>query len=169
MVIVAAPKGNRFWEVRSSHGRKPKFKTAEDLWDACQEYFEWVEDNPLETSELVKFQGNATVAVLPKMRAMTLKGLCRFLDVDYVTWLDWKERRKDLTHIISRVEDIVYEQKFTGASADLLNANIIARDLGLAERNKVDADIVISRDPSELSDEELANIATGGSAAPSKT
>jgi hypothetical protein len=29
---------------------------------------------------------------------------------------------------------VIYEQKFTGAAADLLNPNIIARDLGLADK-----------------------------------
>lgn len=44
---MAAPKGNRFWEARSSHGRNPKFESPEALWAACCEYFEWVEANPL--------------------------------------------------------------------------------------------------------------------------
>ena len=44
---MAAPKGNRFWEARSSHGANPKFKDPSDLWGACVEYFEWVDDNPL--------------------------------------------------------------------------------------------------------------------------
>lgn len=40
-------KGNRFWEARSSHGAKPKFEKADDLWSACCEYFDWVDNNPL--------------------------------------------------------------------------------------------------------------------------
>lgn len=28
---MAAPKGNRFWEMRSSHGRKPIFHDAAEL------------------------------------------------------------------------------------------------------------------------------------------
>ena len=142
---MAAPKGNRFWEARSSHGAKPKFAddpkelegaqtAAEKLWKACVEYFEWVEDNPLLSSELVKFQGSATEAILPKMRAMTLKGLCRFIDISFETWTTWKSDRKDLSDIITRVEEVVFEQKLTGAAADMLNPSIIARDLGLADK-----------------------------------
>ena len=33
--------------------------------------------------------------------------------------------------------EIIRTQKFAGAAADLLNANIIARDLGLADKNEV--------------------------------
>lgn len=142
---MTAPKGNRFWEARSSHGAKPKFaddpkelegaKTAsEKLWAACVEYFEWVEDNPLLSSELVKFQGAATKAMLPKMRAMTLKGLCRFIDISFETWTTWRSDRQDLSDIITRVEEVVFEQKLTGAAADMLNSNIIARELGLGDK-----------------------------------
>ncbi|MDR6901408.1 hypothetical protein J2W52_003032 [Rhizobium miluonense] len=37
---MAAPKGNKFWMARSSHGRNPIFATPEDLWNACNEYFQ---------------------------------------------------------------------------------------------------------------------------------
>ena len=133
---MSAPKGNRFWEARSSHGRKPKFKSSDDLWDACQQYFEWVDDNPLETSELVKFQGQATIATLPKMRAMTIDGLCMFIDISDTTWANYRGRGKDFLAVTTRVERVIYQQKFTGAAADLLNPNIIARDLGLADKKE---------------------------------
>lgn len=126
--------GNRFWEARSSHGAKPKFEKAEDLWSACCEYFEWVEENPLYETKGFAFQGVVTKETFPKMRAMTIAGLCMFLDVDEVTWRDWRSSRPDLSTVISRAEAVIFQQKFSGAAADLLNANIIARDLGLADK-----------------------------------
>ena len=38
-----------------------------------------------------------------------------------------------------RAESVIRSQKFAGAAADLLNANIIARDLGLAEKKQVES------------------------------
>lgn len=38
---------------------------------------------------------------------------------------------EDFLGVISQVEAIIYQQKFTGAAADLLNTNIISRDLGI--------------------------------------
>ncbi len=140
---MAAPLGNRFWEARSSHGANPKFETAEQLWDACVEYFEWVEDNPLQSSEPVKFQGSGTLMEVPKMRAMTIQGLCIFIGITTVTWRDWRESRDDLSSIITRVEEIMYEQKFSGAAADMLNPNIIARDLGLADKKEMKGQIAV--------------------------
>ena len=126
--------GNRFWEQRSSHGANPKFEKASDLWDACAEYFEWNADNPLYEARPFAFQGSVTIARVEKMRAMTIGGLCMFLDVTFKTWTDWRTDRSDLSHVIAWAENVIYRQKFEGASADMLNPNIIARDLGLADK-----------------------------------
>ena len=130
---MAAPKGNRFWEARTKHGRDKLFASSELLWEACCEYFIWVEDNPLWESKTTQFQGNPVDLPSAKMRAMTLSGLCLFLDMDRSTWTAWKTDI-DFSAIVTRVEDVIYSQKFAGAAADLLNANIIARDLGLTDK-----------------------------------
>lgn len=162
---MAAPKGNRFWEARSSHGANPKFAHASDLWDACLEYFAWVEDNPLKESKLSREDGKPKVVELNKMRAMTVTGLCVFLDIAESTWHAWRKDRDDLSEIISRVEQIIRTQKFEGASADLLNANIIARDLGLADRKEhagEDGGPIRTLDESKLSDAALKEILDAG-------
>lgn len=132
-----APKGNQFWRMRSSHGVKPKFEGPEELWSACEEYFEWVEENPLHEVKAFSFQGSVTQDHLPKMRAMTIGALCLFIDVCHDTWIEWRKKRKDLSEVIARVEAIIRAQKFEGAAADLLNPNIIARDLGLADKSEL--------------------------------
>lgn len=131
---MAAPEGNQFWKARSSHGRNPIFATPGDLWAACEEYFQWVEDNPLKKTELVTYQGDAKAVEVPLMRAMTVEGLCIFLDIGRSTWDDYV-KRDDFSGVASRVQEVLRTQKFTGAAAGLLNANIIARDLGLAEKS----------------------------------
>lgn len=52
--------GNKAWKARSSHGRKPKFESPDGLWEKCCEYFEWINENPLQDVELVKYRGVAT-------------------------------------------------------------------------------------------------------------
>ncbi|WP_343807588.1 DNA-packaging protein, partial [Paenochrobactrum glaciei] len=117
-----------------SHGAKPKFENAEDLWSACCEYFDWVDNNPLYEDKVTSFQGVNTHEPIAKMRAMTLMGLCFFIDVSIKQWNVWRDGRPDLSEVISRAEAVIYQQKFAGAAADLLNANIIARELGLADK-----------------------------------
>lgn len=128
--------GNKFWKARSSAGIKPKFETPEALEAACMEYFDWVHENPIMTVELVKHAGNAKQVQVPKMRAMTIGSLCLFIDVTQRNWIKWREDRPDLSPVMTRVEEIIRAQKFEGAAADLLNPNIIARDLGLADKKE---------------------------------
>lgn len=132
--------GNKFWMARSSHGREPIFKTKQALWKACIEYFEWVHDNPLKGTELVKHQGHGKEFEVSKMRAMTISGLCIFLGISRNTWTNYRER-KGFEDVTSRVDDIIYTQKFEGAAGGLLNPVIIARELGLADKQTITATI----------------------------
>lgn len=136
---MAAPKGNQFWKARSKHGRDKIFSTPEILWSACVEYFEWVEKNPLWEEKVFCHQGQIATHNTPKMRAMTISGLCLFLDVSDETWSDYRSR-EDFIGVITRAERIIYQQKFSGAAAELLNPNIIARDLGLRDKQELSGD-----------------------------
>lgn len=133
---MAAPLGNQFWRARSSHGRAPIFASPDDLWEACVEYFEWTEANPLKEAQAFAYQGAVTVHELGKMRAMTVTGLCIFLDITFQTWSEYRIR-EGFTEITTRVDEVIRNQKFQGAAAGLLNASIIARDLGLADRSEL--------------------------------
>ena len=129
--------GNRFWEKRSTHGRNPIFKDSKQIWTACLEYFKEVEDNPLTEEKAFSFQGSVHYANVDKMRAMTIGGLCIFLDICEKTWANYRNN-KDFLQVVMKVERVIRDQKFSGASADLLNANIIARDLGLKDMTSID-------------------------------
>lgn len=134
--------GTRIWEAVSRFGRDPKFASASDLWSACVEYFEWVENTPLVETRAFPTKDQVRVEMFPKMRAMTISGLCLFLDIAYETWRAWKTPendrfRADFVVVISRVESVIYQQKFTAASVGLLNGNLIARELGLADKSEV--------------------------------
>lgn len=132
---MGAPIGNQFWKQRSTHGRNPIFPDADTLWNACVEYFEWVDANPLYEAQAFAYQGSVKVENLAKMRAMTISGLCIFLDINEDTWFEYK-KREGFTEVTTRVDKIIRDQKFAGAAAGLLNANIIARDLGLSEKTE---------------------------------
>jgi len=128
--------GSQFWKQRSTHGRKPKFDDDEKLWDACQQYFQWCEDNPLLEDKVFHTNGLLTRTTIAHMRAMTIAGMCLYIDICESTWANYREK-KDFLVVITRAERYIYDQKFSGASADMLNANIIARDLGLKDRKDI--------------------------------
>lgn len=107
------------------------------LEDAISQYFEWNECNPLYKVQLVTFQGCATHESVAQMRAMTIAAMCTYIGVTDETWREWKQSRSDFSSVMEWAEKTIYRQKFEGASADLLNANIIARDLGLADKKEL--------------------------------
>lgn len=128
-------KGNQYWKLRSKHGRSCIYESVDELWKACCAYFEWVEKNPLLEQKVFSNQGDVTFTTVTKMRAMTLKGLYLHIGLSNDTWANYRQK-DDFLDIITLVENIIYEQKFTGAAADLLNANIISRELGLADKQE---------------------------------
>lgn len=134
---MGAPAGNQFWKLRSKHGRDKLFASPELLWEAAAEYFQWCEDNPLIE---IDFRGKDSNEVeIPKMRAFTIQGLCLYLDCNTHYFNDFKKaNHKGFSDILTRIMETIYNQKFTGAAAGFLNPNIIARDLGLADKKEVD-------------------------------
>lgn len=143
---MPAPKGNKYWEFRDKHGRDHKY-TPESLWKEAIAYFNWVEENPLWESVLVSkgiiinkgTENEKTVysTKMPKMRAMTIAAFCLFADICEKTFANYRND-KDFVQVITRIEKNIYSQKFEGAAATLLNPNIIARDLGLKDEQKID-------------------------------
>lgn len=138
---MSAPEGNKFWERRLRSGALPKYENDEALRLACIEYFEWLEANPLQ--EQKAFSGGEKID-LDKMRAPTIVGLCIYLGISTETWYTWKDAREDLSDIQQAAEQIIYEQKFSGAAAGLLNHAIIARELGLVDKTEVKGHFDIS-------------------------
>jgi len=158
---MAAPKGNKFWELRSKHGRDRLFATPDLMWEAACEYFQWCEDNPFYESEQKKGNTNLkietklskkavesltdNIVLLPKMRPFTMQGICRYLNCNVQYFDDFEKSlvnkedqlSKDFSLVITRIRETIYEQKFSGAASGFLNPNIIARDLGLSDKQEL--------------------------------
>ncbi len=126
-------KPSYFWEQKPREGRPSKFTSPEHLWGCAVEYFEWVEVNPLKEEKLFHYQGVVSKETVSKMRAMTIAGLCIFVGMGESTWHDYKDKPQ-FSEVTRKIDSVIRNQKFSGAAADLLNANIIARDLGLADK-----------------------------------
>jgi len=135
---MGAPKGNEYWKLRSKDGRDKQYPTPLDLLNACNEYFEWVQSNPLKEEQIVKYKDYYEKVDISKMRPFTIQGLCNYIDLSVEGWRKYKQRN-DFVDITTRVEQIIYNQKFEGAASGFLNPNIIARDLGLQDKQVIDA------------------------------
>lgn len=125
----------KLWSL-SKPWMKPKAYTDPKLlWHDCVDYFKWCEDNPLIEEKVFCSQGEVTRVKVKKMRAMTYQGLAVHLGVGVRTWQEWRNR-PDLKDVVNQVESVIYEQKFTGAAAEQLNAAIIKAELGLADKQE---------------------------------
>lgn len=143
--------------------------TPDELELAWQQYFEWCDNTPWLKNEAVK-SGDAvgTIIKVPVSRPYTEAGFCAFHDlgISYIKdlWSAIKDRddkdSKRYSTVITRARAKCYAQKFEGAAVGAFNANIIARDLGLAEKteSEVKQEIKIKPDLSKLSLDELKSL-----------
>jgi hypothetical protein len=135
---MAAPKGNQFWKYvdPENAGRPRKYKTVEELKKPVLEFFEYVVNNPIEVEQVTP-RGIVTKKFI---KPLTIYGLCNWLGITFETWKEQK-KRNDFSNFCTRIEQMIYDQKFTYASIGEYNANIIARDLGLVDKQESTVDV----------------------------
>lgn len=140
---MGANKGNQFWKLRSKHGRDKLFTTPDLLWDAACEFFQWCEENPWVKTETTKKPHGEDIKTTPTERPFTLEGLALYCGASTDWWRQFKgrldnEKDKDFVTVVTRIENVIYKQKYEGAAVGAFNANIIARDLGLTDNKVID-------------------------------
>lgn len=124
---------SNIWEQVSDIRGTRTVEAPEELWFLALGYFQWCVDNPLYSSQVVKYPLRHEVVCVPQMRAMTLPS---FLTHAGITRAEF-ERCKgldDFARVCGIIETIIYDQKFSGAAAGLLKEALITRDLGIADK-----------------------------------
>lgn len=145
-------------------GRPFKF-SPEEFELAWQQYFTWVDDNPWIKNEAVKSGELAgTIIQIPTARPYSEVGFCAFhnLGEKYITELDHtlqkhakdkdsknKDEAAELSNILTQARARCRAQKFEGAAVGAFNANIIARDLGMADNQNVKHDGIPETPPAK--------------------
>ena len=132
---MGAPTENEFWRLRKDLSETGKKLTPDEVIEKAQEYIDYCRNNPLLELD---YRGKDIKEVeLPRMRAMTIEGLCHWIGIVKKTWDNWKSDNKYL-HILTHVEQLFYIQKFEGAAAGMLKENLIARELGLKDKSETE-------------------------------
>lgn len=145
--------------LRSKHGRDKLLATPVLLWDAACEYFQWCDENPWTNRKVIQKtvpmkkkvgkkiqtvnEEQTQREVTPTARPYSLGGLCIYLGASRQWWNSFRKdctdnKNEDFLEVIARVEDTIETQQFEGACVGAFNANIIARKLGLADKQEVD-------------------------------
>ena len=143
--------GGRPFTIASRVGRPPLYPDPEDLAKVADEYFQWCDDNPIETAtrKLVgaKQTGKGGEAKSDETkfttrRAYTLDGFCLFARIS--DWSSFKsaEAHSDAEYlvVIHAIEQTIRDQQVSGALAGVFNSNIVARLNGLADVQRQEID-----------------------------
>lgn len=160
--------GREYWEGRKKLGRPKKIKTPAKLWELACEYFISADENPVLKQELIK--GGELAGMKKNIEIMcpyTWEGLSDYLFekgiIDNIK--DYKSNRDgrydEFVPIIRTIGQVIYKRNFNGAAAQVLSTNLIARQLGLAEKVISESDVNVTQevDYSKLSPEALEEIA----------
>lgn len=133
--------GNEMWKRVSIEklGRPNRFKTPEDLFIEALEYFQYCEDNPIETKETTEvtekgLKTKGTSKIIEHKRPYTWGGLYIYLSV---ASLEHYKTKPEFSDVLGILDEIIRAQKFEGAANGIFNANIIARDLGLKDNSDI--------------------------------
>lgn len=127
-----------FWNTREVAG----INTPEDLRASAIEYFDWAHDAPLSEAKAFAYQGSSWVESLDKARVFTIKGLAVFIGVPS-TELEALRSNAAFVSVMQWIDDVIYTQKFELGAADLVNATMISKDLGLVDKKSVEGGFIV--------------------------
>jgi hypothetical protein len=123
-------------------GRPKIFETPEEVLEYFEEYKEDVLENPI---KVVDYVGKDAKEITRKhYRPLTWSGFEAFLFRKYRLLKDMDQYRYNQDGLYSEYMGIIraigremYDNKFSGAAVGIYQQNIIARELGLADTQKV--------------------------------
>jgi len=122
--------------------RYKAIETPEQFYELFEEFKTWLFANPIMKSEFSAKLGE--IVEIPLQRPLTWnrfdvwcyeKGIIQDLE-DYRTNTDG--RYNEFKGVIKKINKEMTSNKFEGATVGIFNANIIARDLGLIDKQDVE-------------------------------
>lgn len=152
----------------SKAGRPKKIESPEKMWEYACQYFDEVDETPFKKQDFIRGGTSAGTKVhLDNIRPYSWAGFETFMirhgiisNLDHYR-ANTNDAYAEFRGVISRIDKVMFDNKFEGATVGAFNASIIARDLQLAEitKSEVTASVKNEVDYSQLSEEALAEIA----------
>lgn len=133
---------NKWWKKRSKHGRDKIIESPEVMLEAVEEFFEL--KNSTYLAKPVMMTGGDLQGKTMNLEFKdypTLEELSHFLGFkSFQTWYNYK-KREDFLEVVTYAEEVIRSWKIKGAAIGLYNHNIVARDIGLSDKQEVKAQI----------------------------
>jgi hypothetical protein len=146
-------KGNNIWKIafeRGTIGRNRIFETPQQLTDGINEWLEVMKERVWKKEDFIKSGPNAGEKVyLDTATPLTIQSLCLFLGVhsqylnDFERGLENmkdREMASEFSLIITRIKEIISNQKLEGAMVGAYNPMIVARIEGLKDKQDITSD-----------------------------
>ena len=133
--------GNKMYLLRQTDGRTKKY-TPEELAEGAAAYFNHTDKNPIYENAI--HQRSGEIIKIPRQRPYTIEGLCNYIGTvksvlfNYENMKEGEARALDYKNIVTRIRQICYAQKLEGAACGIFNSNIIARELGLTDKQEIE-------------------------------
>jgi DNA-packaging protein gp3 len=123
-------------------GLHKNIESPEQLWKYFCDYIEHERNNPMYRRDYVGKDGEEKDT--PLQVPITFEGFeCYLWDKDVISDLkdyasNKQERYTEFAPIITRIRQNCFSQNFKGAAVGLFNANLIARKLGISDKQETD-------------------------------
>lgn len=133
--------GNTLWQLSAKKildGRR-SFQWPHELLTELVNFFNWIHDNPLQEAKLTSFQGSSAIENIPRMRAVTQQSMWLYCGISRAKWGKYRlgNDLEGFQEVVEWAEDMMHTINFEGGASGLLNAMLVARQLGLAERTEL--------------------------------
>ncbi len=138
----ASDKGLEWWRPRLEGGRERLYKTPEDMREAVMAYMEMVANTHIEKPDVVKGGDSAGVQIATNIPMYpSVIGLSNYLGFkSKQTYYNYRERTGFLD-VLKEADDIMTAWQLQGAVVGYYNQSIVARLLGLADKQEVDVKV----------------------------
>lgn len=132
-------------------GKPRAIESPEEFERLALDYIEWVKNNPVLKTITTAFQGVISYDKVPHARGMTQYGLASHMGIGLSTLKDYGQR-EEYSAIYSKIDAIMKSWNLDGAFSGDLNASLVARIDGHADRQDITSNgATISDKPSIIS------------------
>ena len=126
------------YSYRNKGGRPRIFESPEEMIEIWDKYVFFCLNTPLKQVVVQKVkvsrdEEEIKKVKVPHIRPFNLRSFCLFAEFNEDTFREY-EKREEFIGITTHIRDACYSQKFDGAACGFYNANLIALELGM--RNK---------------------------------
>jgi len=131
-------------------GRRLKFSSPLVLWRLAVDYFKWTEATPWQYHKATKMKNDDVEYIeqysVPRPRYMSMVGFSSFAKTTRMTLNDYEKGKNDhaclgegftFSETVEIIQTIMREQKMSGAASGIFSTAIVARDIGLVDKQEV--------------------------------